>query len=95
LYVPEEARWSYLVKSAGQPNIGEILDRAVEVLEDEYPRQLKDAVPKIFTSINLDAYDLAYLINLFSSIQIPLEHRARDIFGQVYEYFRVSSLRLM
>jgi type I restriction enzyme M protein len=87
LYVPEEARWSFLVKSAGQPNIGEILDRAVEVLENEYPRQLKDAIPKIYTSINLDAYDLAYLINLFSSIQIPLEHKARDVFGRIYEYF--------
>ena len=61
LYVPEEARWSFLVKNAGQSNIGEIIDRAIEVLENEYPRQLKDAVPKIFTSINLDAYDLAYL----------------------------------
>jgi len=87
LYVPEAARWDFLVKNAAQPNIGEILDRAVEVLEEEYPRQLKDAVPKIYTSINLDALDLAYLINLFSSLQIPLEHTARDIFGRIYEYF--------
>jgi type I restriction enzyme M protein len=87
LYVPEEARWSYLVKNAGQPNIGEIIDRAVEVLENEYPRQLKDAIPKIYTSINLDAYDLAFLINLFSSLQIPLEHRVKDVFGRIYEYF--------
>jgi len=87
LYVPEAARWDYLVKNATQPNIGEILDRAVEVLEEEYPRQLKDAIPKIYTSINLDALDLAYLINLFSSIQIPLEHKAKDTFGRIYEYF--------
>jgi len=87
LYVPEAARWSFLVKNAGQPNIGEIIDKAIEVLESEYPRQLKDAIPKIYTSINLDAYDLAYLINLFSSIQIPLEHKASDVFGRVYEYF--------
>ncbi|MEM2129138.1 MAG: class I SAM-dependent DNA methyltransferase [Candidatus Bathyarchaeia archaeon] len=87
LYVPEEARWDFLVKNAGQTNIGEIIDRAVEVLENEYPRQLKDAIPKIFTSINLDAYDLAFLINLFSSIQIPLEHKVKDVFGRIYEYF--------
>ena len=87
LYVPEAARWDYLVKNATQSNIGEILDKAVEVLEEEYPRQLKDAIPKIYTSINLDALDLAYLINLFSSIQIPLEHKAKDTFGRVYEYF--------
>lgn len=87
LYVPQGARWGYLVKNATQPNIGEILDEAVEILEEEYPRPLKDVVPKIFTSINLDALDLAYLINLFSSIQFGLEHKSKDIFGRIYEYF--------
>ena len=87
LYVPEKARWDYLVKNATQPNIGEILDETIEILEEEYPRQLKDVVPKIFASINLDALDLAYLINLFSSIQFGLEHKAKDIFGRIYEYF--------
>ncbi|MEM2180371.1 MAG: N-6 DNA methylase, partial [Nitrososphaeria archaeon] len=76
-----------MVKNASQPKIGEIIDRAIEVLENEYPRQLKDVIPKIYTSINLDAYDLAYLINLFSTIQISLEHKARDAFGRIYEYF--------
>jgi len=87
LYVPEKARWDYLVKNATQPNIGEILDKAVEILEEEYPKQLKDAIPKIYLSINLDALDLAYLINLFSSIQFELGHKAKDIFGRIYEYF--------
>ena len=87
LFVPEEARWDYLVKNATQPNIGEILDRAVEVLEGEYPRQLKDVIPKIYTSINLDALDLAYLIDIFSSIEFGDDHKGRDIFGRIYEYF--------
>jgi len=87
LYVPEKARWDYLVKNATQPNIGEILDKAVEILEEEYPKQLKDAIPKNYTGINLDALDLTYLINLFSSIQFELGHKAKDIFGRIYEYF--------
>jgi len=87
LYIPEEARWDYIKKNANQQNIGEILDRAIEVLENEYPKQLKDVIPKIYTKINLDHYDLAYLINLFSSIQFGLEHRGKDIFGRIYEYF--------
>ena len=87
IYVPEEARWDYIKKNANQQNIGEILDRAIEVLENEYPKQLKDVIPKIYTKINLDHYDLAYLINLFSSIQFGLEHRGKDIFGRIYEYF--------
>ena len=87
LYVPEEARWDYIKKNANLQNIGEILDRAIEVLENEYPKQLKDVIPKIYTKINLDHYDLAYLINLFSSIQFGLEHKGKDIFGRIYEYF--------
>jgi len=87
LYVPDEARWNYLVKNATQPNIGEVLDKAVEILEEEYPKQLRDVIPKIYTSINLDALDLAYLINLFSTIKFEEDHNGRDIFGRIYEYF--------
>jgi len=87
LYVPDRARWDYLVKNAAQPNIGELLDQAVELLEEEYPKQLKDVIPKIYTSINLDALDLAYLVNTFSSIEFGDDHKGKDIFGRIYEYF--------
>jgi type I restriction enzyme M protein len=87
LYVPEKARWSHLVKNATQPKIGELLDQAVESLEKEYPKQLKDVVPKIYTSINLDAFDYAYLIDQFSKIEFGDDHKGKDIFGRVYEYF--------
>lgn len=87
LYVPEEARWDYIKKNANQPNIGEILNRAIEVLENKYPKQLKDVIPKVYTKINLDNYDLAYLINLFSSIDFGNDHKGKDIFGRIYEYF--------
>jgi len=42
-------------------------------------------IPEIYTKINLNHYDLAYLIDLFSSIQFGLEHRGKDIFGRIYE----------
>lgn len=87
LYVPEVARWDFIEKNANQPNIGEILDKAIETLEKEYPKQLKDVIPKVYTKINLDYHDLAYLINLFSSIEFGSEHRGKDIFGRIYEYF--------
>ncbi|MCD5401242.1 SAM-dependent methyltransferase, partial [candidate division NPL-UPA2 bacterium] len=74
-------------RNATQPNIGEILDEAAETLEREYPRQLKDVIPKVYTQINLDALDLAYLINTFSSIDFGEEHQGKDIFGRIYEYF--------
>ncbi|MCM8768886.1 MAG: type I restriction-modification system subunit M, partial [Candidatus Omnitrophica bacterium] len=87
LYLPEKARWDYIVKNANQPNIGEILDKAIEEIEEEYPRQLKDVIPKIYTSINLDSFDLAYLINNFTKIDFGYEHKGKDIFGRIYEYF--------
>lgn len=87
LYVPENARWDYIVKNANQPNIGEILAKAVEVIEEEHPRQLKDVIPKKYTEINLDHYDLAYLIDLFTKIDFGYEHKSKDIFGRIYEYF--------
>ncbi len=87
LYVPENARWNYIKKNANQPNIGEIIDKAIETIENEHPKQLKDIVPKIYSKVNLDHYDLAYLINLFSEIQFDDGHLGKDIFGRIYEYF--------
>jgi len=87
LYVPEKARWDYIRKNANQPNIGEIIDQAIEILENEYPKQLKDVIPKIYSRVNLDSHDFAYLINLFSQIHFGHDHQAKDIFGRIYEYF--------
>ncbi|MFZ8805457.1 MAG: type I restriction-modification system subunit M, partial [Candidatus Calescibacterium sp.] len=87
LYVPEEARWDYIKKNANKPNIGEIIDQAIEALEKANPGQLKDVIPKIYTKSNLDHHDLAYLINLFSQITFDNDHKRKDIFGRIYEYF--------
>jgi type I restriction enzyme M protein len=87
LYVPEKARWDYIRKNANQPNIGEIIDQAIEILENEYPKQLKDVIPKVYSRVNLDSHDFAYLINLFSQIHFGPDHHAKDIFGRIYEYF--------
>lgn len=87
LYVPEKSRWEYIKKNANQSNIGEIIDKAIEILEEDYPAQLKDIIPKIYSKVNLDHYDLSYLINLFSEIEFDDGHWGKDIFGRIYEYF--------
>jgi len=87
LYVPDKARWDYIKRNATQPNIGEILDEAVEALEKEYPKQLKDVIPKNYTGINLDSLDFAYLINNFTTINFEKGYKNKDIFGRIYEYF--------
>jgi type I restriction system adenine methylase (hsdM) len=87
LYVPEEARWDYIKKHANETNIGEIIDQAIEALEKANPEQLKDVIPKVYTKSNLDHHDLGYLINLFSQITFDNDHKRKDIFGRIYEYF--------
>ncbi len=87
LYVPEDARWDKIQKNATQTNIAEVLDKAVESLEEHYPKQLKDVIPKLYVKINLDHLDFAYLINEFSSMEFGLDHKGKDIFGRIYEYF--------
>ena len=87
LYVPDASKWDNIVTNANQPNIGEIIDKAIEILENEHPKQLKDVIPKIYAKVNLDHYDLAYLINLFSKIHFDEGHLGKDIFGRIYEYF--------
>lgn len=87
LPVSEEASWAYIAKHAGHVNVSEILDKAVEVFEEKYPKQLKDVIPKKFTQINLDHHDYAYLINIFNQIEFGIEDNGRNIFGRVYEYF--------
>ena len=77
LYVPEKARWDYIKKNANQPNIGEVLDEAIEILEKEYPKQLKSVIPKIYTKINLSSDDLAYLINVCPQLNLVMGIKAR------------------
>lgn len=87
LYAPDMARWDYLVKNANQPNISEIIDKVIELIEKEYPSQSKDVIPKKYTSINLDPFALAFLTNTFTSIEFGYDHKRKDIFGRIYEYF--------
>jgi len=87
LYLPPETRWDFFIENATQPNIGEIIDSAIEVLENKYPEKLRDVIPKIYAQSPLDHHDYTYLINKFSEIDFGYDHKAKDIFGRIYEYF--------
>ena len=52
-FVPEKARWSYLVAHSKDYNIGEILDNALDLIEKENP-SLKGVLFKIL-SFNSDS----------------------------------------
>jgi len=60
-WVPPEARWSELQKSARQPTIGELVDRAMTAVERDNP-SLKGVLPKDYARPALDKQRLGQLI---------------------------------
>lgn len=86
-FVPEESRWSYIVKNAKQPNIKEILDIAMKRLEEENP-ELDGILPRIYQSSNLPAENVSGLIEIFSrDVFSAKDERSVDVLGRTYEYF--------
>lgn len=86
-WVPPEARWGYLQSRAKDPQIGQILDSAMDAIERDNP-SLKQVLPKVYGSPNLDRNSLGKLIDLMGSINLGNQaNRARDVLGRVYEYF--------
>ncbi|MDD2636528.1 MAG: class I SAM-dependent DNA methyltransferase [Bacteroidales bacterium] len=86
-FVPEKARWSYLQDNAKNPEIGKMVDSAMDDIEKENPR-LKGVLPKVFARGNLDINNLGGLIDLISNVSLGenKEHTS-DILGHVFEYF--------
>jgi len=85
--VPKEARWEYLKANAKNPEIGKILDNAMEMIEKENP-SLKGVLPKVYARGNLDPISLGGLIDLFSNVAFEeAKERSADILGHVFEYF--------
>ncbi len=86
-FVPKNARWSYLKANAKKPEIGKIIDEAMESIEKENP-SLKGVLPKVYAKGNLDPISLGGLIDLFSNVAFDkVKEKSADLFGHVFEYF--------
>jgi type I restriction enzyme M protein len=86
-WVPREARWDELQKNAKQPNIGIIVDDAMDAIERDNS-SLKGVLPKNYARPALDKQRLGELIDLVGTIGLgDKESRSKDILGRVYEYF--------
>ena len=86
-WVPPDARWELLQKSAKQPDIGTIVDDAMDAIERENS-SLKGVLPKNYGREALDKQRLGELIDLVGTIGLgDKESRSKDILGRVYEYF--------
>jgi type I restriction enzyme M protein len=86
-WVPKSARWAQLQARAKQPDIGKIVDNAMEAIEKDNPT-LKGVLPKDYANPALDKTQLGKVIDLVSDIGLGgKEHRDKDLMGRVYEYF--------
>ncbi|MBN1519596.1 MAG: SAM-dependent DNA methyltransferase [Spirochaetales bacterium] len=86
-WVPKSARWSFIQSKAKQPNIGKLIDDAMDAIEKEN-RSLKGVLPKDYARPALDKTKLGELIDLIGTIGLgDKENRSKDILGRVYEYF--------
>jgi type I restriction enzyme M protein len=81
LYLPEEARFSSLLKLPEGANIGQAINDAMRAVEAEN-RDLKDVLPKSFN--RLEGATLVELLKVMASIPMDIEG---DAFGKIYEYF--------
>jgi type I restriction enzyme M protein len=87
-WVPAEARWGYLRDRAKQPEIGQLVDMAMDLIEREN-QILRGVLPKTFGRADLDKRRLGELIDLLSDDKLTFTraHRENDVLGRVYEYF--------
>lgn len=90
-WVPEAARWETLRAQAKQADIGKRIDDALSLIESENPK-LKGILDKRYARVQLPDGKLGELVDLVSTIGFgesgdTAKNHARDLLGQVYEYF--------
>lgn len=96
-WVPANARWCHLAENAKSTDparpIGALIDEAMDAIMQANPL-LTGTLPRIFNRENVDQRRLGELIDLFNSARFAGQgqagqtgRRARDLLGEVYEYF--------
>jgi type I restriction enzyme M protein len=82
MYLPEQSQFDYLVSLPESADIGEAIDNAMKLIEDEY-ENLKGVLPKNFSIFSKDL--LRELLRIFN--KEVLQKAEGDLFGKIYEYF--------
>lgn len=81
MFLPDEARYSYLLNLPEGRNIGKAVNDSMKAIEAEN-EDLKGVLPQTYTRFENDT--LVALLKQFSNIPMDIEG---DVFGKIYEYF--------
>jgi type I restriction enzyme M protein len=93
-WVPEEGRFSELLKAASRPNIAQRIDLALDVIERDNPEQLRGVLPKIYARAPIQPEKLGALVSTIAKIGFDQDaEHSRDMLGRTYEYFIKSFAR--
>lgn len=86
-WVPKKARWEEIKAHATSPDIGQVIDKAMEIIEKEND-SLKGVLTKNYSRQELDKTRLGELVTLFTNIDVGTSAaQEKDVLGRVYEYF--------
>ena len=82
IFLPEEARYDYLLNLPDNTDMGQAINRAMELVEEQ-STQLKGILPKNYTILQNDL--LRELLRIFNNS--AFNEMKDDIIGRIYEYF--------
>ncbi|MFT6906338.1 MAG: type I restriction enzyme M protein [Oleiphilaceae bacterium] len=89
-YLPEEARWDYVIKHSKQDDIALKIDTALHTIE-KTNKSLAGALPdNYFSRLGLEGSKLAALLDTINNIDTLANEShvsEEDLVGRVYEYF--------
>ena len=84
-FIPECARWSFIMENAKQADIAIKIDTALHEIESKNA-SLSGALPdNYYSRLHLDSGCLSSLLDLINGIDLQKE-TDKDVFGRVYEY---------
>ena len=82
IFLPEEARYDYLLNLPDNTDVGQAINHAMELIEEQ-SAQLKGILPKNYTILQNDL--LRELLRIFNNS--AFNEMKDDIIGRIYEYF--------
>ncbi|MBR6581409.1 MAG: SAM-dependent DNA methyltransferase, partial [Ruminococcus sp.] len=82
IFLPEEARYDFLINLPDEADVGKAINKAMELIEGQ-SAQLRGILPKNYTILQNDL--LRELLRIFNNS--AFNEMKDDIIGRIYEYF--------